>query len=102
MQILEFCDVVNLGVDNDPLQHALVRKQSDTICEQLSPDHHPCYAASENGTAIRVLQGMSCNVIRTFATSSRVNVLSAFDAIAKGNVFREYNATGKYTIPRSM
>ena len=27
MQILELCNVVNFGIDDDPLQHALVSKQ---------------------------------------------------------------------------
>jgi hypothetical protein len=81
MQILELCDVVNFGIDDDPLQHASV---SGRRCRQweFSRDLHLCYA--EKSDAIRVIQSMSWRAIRTFATSSRVNALSSLDAIAKG------------------
>ena len=89
MQILELCNVVNFGIDDDPLQRALVSTISESTWA-FSQDLHLYYA--EGSTAIRVFQRMSWRAIRTFVTSSRVNVLSSLDAIAEkmlgGRIFK--------------
>ena len=77
VKTLELSDIVDLSIDNDPLRHIVSTRFIALVSRVYSQDRRVYYAVSR----VNELDIYCMVVVRTFATSSRVNVFSSFDIL---------------------